>query len=96
MISNLEDVLIEEFLHQEGDWMRGSKIIELGEVGGDQLPDVEHAVTQLDEDRSASSREDRAMLRAKEALCDLRDEVREQPGRVVKRCNGGVLTGIDV
>lgn len=70
VISDFEDVLIEEFLHQEGGWMRWSKI------------------SEVDEDRSASSREDRAMLRAKETLRDLRVELREQPGRVV---SGGTV-----
>ena len=75
VIPNFEEVLIEEFLHQEGDRMRWLKIIEVYECGGDQLPDVEHAITQLDEDSSANSREHPAMLRAKqEARYDLRDE----------------------
>lgn len=89
VISNFEDVLVEEFLHQKGDWMRWSQITEVYEGGGDELPDVEHAISQLDDEiRTASSREDRERLRAKqEGLYDLRDDLREQPGQVVERWN---------
>lgn len=91
MISSFEDLLIAEFLHQKGQWMRWLKIIDVYGGGGDQLPDVEHAITQLDEDGSANSREHRVMMRAKqETRYDLRDgtpgTARTGPGAVERWC----------
>lgn len=90
-ISNFEDILIEEFLRQKGDWMRWSKVEEVYESGAQILPDIEHRLSELDElIRAAVDRKERTRLRhEQDALLDLRDEKRSEPGKVVERWNEG-------
>jgi len=90
-ISNFEEILIEEFLRSKGDWMRWSKITEVYEGAAEELPEVEHRLAELDDlIREATSREERSRLRVQQdALLDLRDELRQQPGQTVDVWNEG-------
>lgn len=87
LISNIDSLLVEEFLHQKGDWVRWSKVTEVYEGGAAELPEVEHRLTELDDlIRDATNREDRTRLRAQQDdLYELRDELRQKPGEVVER-----------
>lgn len=90
-ISNFEDVLIDHFLEQKGDWPRWSKTTEVYESGAQVLPEIEHRLTELDDlIREAGSREARDALRQEQDnLLDLRDQKRAEPGRVVEVWNEG-------
>lgn len=93
-LSGFEPLVVEHFLEQKGDWMRWSKVIEEYEGGAEELPEVEHRLTELDElIRDAASREDRLRLRnEQDALFDERDRLRQMPGTVVERWNEGDAT----
>lgn len=86
-ISNFEDELIQHFLEMKGDWVRWSKVVEVYEGGADDLPEIEHRLQELDQMiREAPTRGERSRLRdEQDALLDLRDQKRQEPGAVVER-----------
>ncbi|GAA4811318.1 recombinase family protein [Nocardioides caeni] len=88
-ISNFEAELVEHFLEMKGDWPRWSKVEERQENGAADLADIEHRLGELDElIREASDRHERQRLRdEQDNLFDLRDEKRQEPGRMVEVWN---------
>ncbi|GAA5033958.1 recombinase family protein [Terrabacter aeriphilus] len=75
-ISNFEQVVIDEFLRQKGDWVRWSVVEEVHEGGAAMLPEIEHRLTELEKEiRDTRDRAARRALQDQQAsLLDLRDE----------------------
>lgn len=87
VISNFEEVVIEEFLRQKGERTRWSVVEETHEGGAALLPEIEQRLNELDKAiRDAAGRDERLRLQLQQSnLLDLRDEKRAQAPAVTLR-----------
>lgn len=90
-ITNIEDVIVQEFLRQKGERLRWRRVEVVHEGGAALLPEIEARLDELDDlIRSAPTREARAALQAQQGeLLDARDEARAEAPRVEYVFDGG-------
>lgn len=93
-ITNFEDVVVAEFLHQKGERVRWSVVETVHEGGAALLPEIEHRLDELDQlIRDAPDRDTRQRLQAEQSnLLDVRDEKRAEAPQVVQRWEGNTQT----